>query len=124
MDDGVDSVDMILAELLRYEEILGAVALSREGLVVGSAVVSRADAEIVGALGASIVGAAERTARRLGAGVSDGITINTVDGMIHVRRAGEVAVMLFTEPCDAIALGAACETTVRRIGEALAVPQA
>ena len=122
MSDEWQNVDQILAELLRYEEVLGAVALSREGLVVGSAVVSRQDAELIGALGASIVGAAERTARRLGAGVADGITINTADGMIHVRRAGDVAVMLFTEPCDALAINAACEATVHRIGEALAVP--
>jgi len=121
MTDDWRNVDKILADLLRYEEVLGAVALSREGLVVGSAVVSRQDAELVGALGASLVGAAERTARRLGAGVAEGMTIVTADGMIYLRHAGDVAVMLFMEPCDAIAVGEACEATVHRIGEALAV---
>ena len=105
MTDGWASIDDVLFEALRYEEVLGIVAVSREGLVVGSAGVARSDAELVGALGASLVGAADRTARRLGAGRASDLSVTTADGMFHVRSGDEFAVLLFTEPCDA---GAAC----------------
>lgn len=71
------NVDDALRSILRYEEVLGAVALSREGLVLGTAAIDEQDADWIGALGASLVGAADRTARRLGAGTADNIIVGT-----------------------------------------------
>lgn len=121
MVDNWDRIDDVLYKLLRYREVLGAVALSREGLVVGAAGVSRVDVERVGALGASLVGAAERTARRLGAGVADDISVNTSDGMLHLRSGGDFAVLLLSDRCDTLAAGAVCETAVTEIAEILAL---
>ena len=115
MTDPWHSVDDVLFGLLRYEEVLGAVALSREGLVIGSAGVSRDDADRVGALGASLVGAAERTARRLGAGVASDICLTTPDGMLHLHHGGDFAVVLLTERCDSLAVGAVGEEAIGKI---------
>jgi predicted regulator of Ras-like GTPase activity (Roadblock/LC7/MglB family) len=115
VDTGV--VDEILLDLLKHEEILAAVAVSIDGLVVGSAGVSRADAEMAGALGASLVGAAERTARRLGAGMADDVSVGTTDGIIHVKSGGDFAVLIFSEKCDAALVKGACSTAVIEIGK-------
>lgn len=120
MTDGMATVDGVLLETLRYREVLGAVAVSREGLVVGSAGISREDAEVVGALGASLVGVGERTARRLGAGVAADLNLRTSEGAIHLRSGGDVAVVLFTEHCDSGAVSRLSEATVQRISGMLA----
>ena len=112
MSEQWQTVDGLLGRLLRYREVLGAVAFSRDGLVVGSAGVPISDADRVGALGASLVGAAERTTRRLGAGVADEMSFSTEDGMVHVRRDGDLAIMLFTDRCDSLAAGAVCLATL------------
>ena len=114
-------IDAILVELLRHREVLGAVALSREGLVVGSAGIGRADAELAGALGASLVGAAERTARRLGTGHAEQLCLHTADGMLHLRSGGDFAVLLLTERCDGLAAADLCAATIREIGALLDV---
>jgi predicted regulator of Ras-like GTPase activity (Roadblock/LC7/MglB family) len=121
MTDQLQSVDGLLSRLLRYREVLGAVAFSRDGLVVGSAGVPAGDADRVGALGASLVGAAERTTRRLGAGVAEEMSFGTGDGMVHVRRDGDLAVMLFTERCDGLAANAVCVATLEEMRGLLTV---
>jgi len=112
-------VDTILLDLLTHEEILGAVAVSIDGLVVGSAGVNQSDAELAGALGASLVGAAERTARRLGAGLASDISIDTADGFIHVKSGGDFAVLVFSEKCDGVAVKQACGIAVDEIAKML-----
>jgi predicted regulator of Ras-like GTPase activity (Roadblock/LC7/MglB family) len=115
VDTGV--VDEILLDLLKHSAILAAVAVSIDGLVVGSAGVSRADAEMAGALGASLVGAAERTARRLGAGMADDVSVSTTDGFIHVKSGGDFAVLVFSEKSDVALVKGACSTAVIEIGK-------
>jgi predicted regulator of Ras-like GTPase activity (Roadblock/LC7/MglB family) len=117
VDTGV--VDNILLDLLKHEEILGAVAVSIDGLVVGSAGVSQTDAELAGALGASLVGAAERTARRLGAGLASDVSVGTADGFIHVKSGGDFAVLVFSEKCDGVAVKDACGFAVDEISKML-----
>lgn len=114
-----EGIGEALRAVLRYEEVLGAVAMSHEGLVLGTAAVDAQDAEWVGALGASLVGAADRTARRLGAGTARDVYVGTSEGMIHLRCGGEFAVMVFSERCDATALGAVCDEALREIGTVL-----
>ena len=118
-DDGEKPIDQALFGLLRYEEVLGAVAISAEGLVLGSAGISPPDAEMVGALGASLVGAADRSTRRLGAGEVREVSLGMDGGMLHVRNGGEFAVLLFTERCDPAAAGEICAEAARSIASTL-----
>ena len=118
-NEGEKAIDQALFGLLRYEEVLGAVAISSEGLVLGSAGISPRDAEMVGALGASLVGAADRSSRRLGAGEVREVSLGMDGGMVHVRNGGEFAVLLFTERCDAAAAGEICAEAARTIGSSL-----
>lgn len=113
------SVENMLAELLEYEEILGVIAVSVEGLVMGAAGVTGEDIDLAAALGASLVGAAERTTRRLGAGVATGVSITTEEGMLHLRNGGEFALILFTEPCEAVAVNEACDSVMQRFSDVL-----
>ncbi len=119
MSDEIRGVDDVLAELLRHEEILGALAVSVEGLVIGCAGIEVADAEVAGALGAALVGATERTVRRLGAGAASTVSVATSDGMIHLRNGGEFALIVFSEPTDGMAIGQVCQGAISRIGQLL-----
>lgn len=98
------SVNQILADLLAYEEILGVVAVNVEGLVMGSAGLVDVDVDLVSLLGASLVGVAERSTRRLGAGSAVAMSILTGSGMITLRNGGDFALMVFSAPCDSTAL--------------------
>jgi predicted regulator of Ras-like GTPase activity (Roadblock/LC7/MglB family) len=119
LSQGANTIDDVLFGLLRYREVLGAVTISCEGLVVGSAGISPQDADMVGALGAALVGAADRSARRLGAGAVREFSMGTDSGMVHLRNGGEFAVLLFTERCDAVAATALCDQAVREVGRFL-----
>lgn len=119
MSDVVGGVDEVLDELLSHEEILGALAVSVEGLVIGCAGIEGADAELAGALGAALVGATERTIRRLGAGAASTVSIATSDGMIHLRSGGEFALIVFSESTDGTAVGQVCQGAISRIEQLL-----
>ncbi len=112
-------MESLLDELLRYEEILGVIAVSVEGLAMGTAGVSGEDIDLAAALGASLVGVAERTSRRMGAGAATGLSISTEDGLIHLRNGGEFALIVFSEPCDATLVGTACDEAMRRFADVL-----
>jgi predicted regulator of Ras-like GTPase activity (Roadblock/LC7/MglB family) len=86
-------------------------------LVIGCAGIEGSDAELAGALGAALVGATERTIRRLGAGTASTVSIATSDGMIHVRSGGDFALIVFSEPTDGSAVGQVCQGAISRIGE-------
>jgi predicted regulator of Ras-like GTPase activity (Roadblock/LC7/MglB family) len=92
-------VEQMLSDLLRYEEVLGAVVFSGEGLPLASAGVADADAELVGALGASMLGAVDRTSRRIGVGPVESVAMAASEGMIHLWCGDDLAVALFTETC-------------------------
>ncbi len=84
-------------DLLAYEEILGAIVYSSEGLVLASAGLTRSDAETFGAVGASLLGAVDSTSRRLGAGEITSVSFAARDGMVHCWAAGDLALAIFTE---------------------------
>jgi predicted regulator of Ras-like GTPase activity (Roadblock/LC7/MglB family) len=119
MSDVSGGVDDVLVDLLRHEEILGALAVSVEGLVIGCAGIEGADAELAGALGAALVGATERTIRRLGAGSASTVSIVTGEGMIHLRSGGDFALIVFSEPTDGSAVGQVCQGAISRIEQLL-----
>ena len=109
----------MLADLLKYQEILGVIAVSVEGLVMGTAGVTGEDVDLAAALGASLVGVAERTTRRLGAGAATGLSISTGDGMLHLRNGGEFALIVFSERCDSTLINDACESAMKHVAEVL-----
>lgn len=113
------TVNEILGGLLSYEEILGAVAVNVEGLVMGSAGMVDADIDLVSLLGASLVGVAERSTRRLGAGSAIAMNIMTGSGMITVRNGGDFAMMVFTTPCDSTALHEALDRPMAQMAQIL-----
>ncbi len=119
MAETAGGVDEVLGGLLRYEEIVGVVAVSVEGLVIGRAGVDAEDADLAGALGASLVGVAERTIRRLGAGAAREVSVATTDGMVHLLHCGEFALIVFSERCNALAIGDVCEGALDEIGRLL-----
>jgi predicted regulator of Ras-like GTPase activity (Roadblock/LC7/MglB family) len=112
MDQRTTSVDVILRTLLAYDEIVGAVAVNSEGLVMGSAGMTET---VVSLLGASLTGVAERTTRRLGTGSAVGISLVTTEGMITIGNGGNFAVMVFSARCDSIALLEVLSEPIRQI---------
>ncbi len=95
------TVTAVLHDLLRYEEILAAIAVSVDGLVIGSAGVEEEDADFLSVLGSSLVGVAERSTRRIGAGSALSMSILANDGMVTVRNAGSFALTILSEQTDA-----------------------
>jgi predicted regulator of Ras-like GTPase activity (Roadblock/LC7/MglB family) len=113
------TVNEILSSLLAYDEILGVVAVNVEGLVMGTAGLFDADIDLVSLLGASLVGVAERSTRRLGAGSAIGMNIMTGSGMITLRNGGDFALMVFTAPSDSSALHEVLTTPMAQIAQIL-----
>lgn len=112
-------MEALLNDLLRYEEILGVIAVSVEGLVMGAAGVIGEDIDLAAALGASLVGVAERTTRRLGAGSATGLSISTENGVMHLRNGGDFALIVFSEGCDSTLVSEACDEAMRRFADVL-----
>ena len=113
------TVSQILTELLAYDEILGAVAVNVEGLVMGSVGLVDADVDLVSLLGASLVGVAERSTRRLGAGSAISMNIMTGGGMITLRNGGDFALMVFSSPCDSTAMHEALSRPMTQMAQLL-----
>ena len=111
--------DQVLKGLLEYDEVLGAVIVTVEGLVMGSIGLVEQDVDLVSLLGASLAGVAERSTRRLGAGSALGLTIDTHDGMITVRSGGDFAVMVFSRIGDPRMLQEALVEPMAQIGQIL-----
>lgn len=109
------SVDVILRSLLSFDEIIGAVAVNCEGLVMGSAGMIETDVDVVSLLGASLAGVAVRTTRRLDAGTAVGLSLVTSEGMITIRNSEDFAVLVFSSPCDSLALLEALAEPVEQI---------
>ena len=121
LDMEAPAIDHVLLGVLEHEDVLGAVAVSVDGLVIASAGLPRTDADLVGALGASMVGAAERTARRLGAGHAAEVQIVTTDGVIHICSSDELALVLFSEMQDRQVLSDLGKRAIEDARRALAV---
>jgi predicted regulator of Ras-like GTPase activity (Roadblock/LC7/MglB family) len=113
------TVDQVLKGLLEFDEVLGAVIVTVEGLVMGSIGLVDSDVDLISLLGASLAGVAERSTRRLGAGTALGLTIETHDGLITVRNGGDFAIMVFTTDCDHRALNGALIEPMEQIARIL-----
>ena len=113
------TVNSVLHDLLRYEEILGAIAVSVDGLVIGSAGVEEEDADFLSVLGSSLVGVAERSTRRIGAGSALSMSIVANDGMVTVRNAGSFALTILSEQADASLVVTASQAALTEIATIL-----
>ncbi len=116
MSEDSRTVQELLVGLAEQDEILGAIAVSAEGLVMGSAGVEEDDADMLGALGASLVGVAERTMRRLGSSTgARSVSVGTGEGTVQIWARDDVALILLTEPAAATAMAAVAEDTLSSI---------
>lgn len=113
------TVNSVLHDLLRYEEILGAIAVSVDGLVIGSAGVEEEDADFLSVLGSSLVGVAERSTRRIGAGSALSMSITANDGMVTVRNAGSFALTILSEQTDSALVTSASQPALTEIATIL-----
>jgi predicted regulator of Ras-like GTPase activity (Roadblock/LC7/MglB family) len=114
-----ESVSAELDALVRYEEILGVLVVSVEGLVMGSAGLDEEDAEFVSVLGASLVGVAERTTRRLGAGSALALSIHASDGLLTLRNGGAFALLILSEHCETARVLEVTEPVMQRLDSLL-----
>ena len=80
--------------------MLGVVAASREGLVLGSAGMPREQATLIAALGAPLASVAESVMDRLGGSRPELLSIDSADGMIHVRGTRDIALIALTDRCE------------------------
>lgn len=118
VDEATESratVNSVLHDLLRYEEILGAIAVSVEGLVIGSAGVEEEDADFLSVLGSSLAGVAERSIRRIGAGSALSMSITANDGMVTIRNAGSFALTILGEQTDSSLVVSASQAALAEI---------
>lgn len=112
MSKAPGTVNAALQELLRYKEILGAIAVSVDGLVIGSAGVEEEDADFLAVLGSSLVGVAERSIRRIDAGSAVSMSIVASDGMLTVCNGGSFARVILSEQGDSALVVSASHTTM------------
>lgn len=103
-----------LTDLLRYEEIVDAVVFTGEGSPIASAGVPHTDADLVGALGASLLGAVDRTSRRIGVGPVETVTMRAGSSMVHLWCGDDIAVAIFTDECDRGAVQSLGEDILRQ----------
>ena len=108
------TVNSVLHDLLRYEEILGAIAVSVDGHVIGPAGVEEA-ADFLSVLGSSLAGVAERSTRRIGVGSELSLSITANDGMVTVRNAGSFALTILSEQTASSLVVAASQTALAEI---------
>ena len=97
MTGEAEEIQAVLHGVLECADVLGVVATSREGLVLGAAGVPSDHAELIAALGWPLARVAERTMERLGGGSPELISIVSGDGAIHVCGAGDLALIVLTD---------------------------
>jgi predicted regulator of Ras-like GTPase activity (Roadblock/LC7/MglB family) len=116
MSDEPRTVRSLLTELIEHDAVLGAIAVTAEGLVMAAAGIEDDEAEMIGALGASLVGVAERTIRRLGSSTgAQTVSVGTSEGTVQIWAKDEIALIVLTEPTGRTAVGQRAEATLTQI---------
>jgi predicted regulator of Ras-like GTPase activity (Roadblock/LC7/MglB family) len=109
---GADTIQMIMNDFLVRDDVLGAVAADREGLVLAAAGMPPEQAALVAALGAPLANVSDRAMTRLGSSAPELLTIDSTDGMLHVRGDGNLTLIVLTERCATIPLAAAMQSVL------------
>ncbi len=89
----------IFPDLLWYQEILGAVAVASDGMVIDSTGLSSEDTHLLASLAGSVLAVADRTAHHLGTAGTDAVCMTAGDGMLHLRQRDGVTLIVVTERC-------------------------
>jgi len=117
MSGGAEAVQAILNQLFDRDDVLGVVAASREGLVLAVAGMPAEQAALVAALGAPLASVSERALERLGGNQPELLTIDSADGMIHVRGGRDLVLIALTERCETLPLGSMLASVTQQISE-------
>lgn len=115
MSTGAAFVQQILDELLERDEVLGIVATTQDGLVLGAAGIPEDQATVVAALGAPLAGVAAQVIGRLGGDVAQSLSVNSPSGMVHVAGTPELALVVLTDRCDLGPLAQACDLAIEQL---------
>jgi predicted regulator of Ras-like GTPase activity (Roadblock/LC7/MglB family) len=83
-------MDEHLLSLLNYEGILGAVATTRDGLVIAAAGLRGEDADVIAAAGSALMNTPD-------AGDGGGASIEVAGAAVHLLASNEVSLVLLTE---------------------------
>jgi predicted regulator of Ras-like GTPase activity (Roadblock/LC7/MglB family) len=112
MTSGAALIQRVLDGLLERDEVLGIVATTRDGLVLGSAGIPDDQAVLVAALGAPLAGVAAQVIGRLGGEMAKSLSVNSPSGMVHVAGTPDLALVVLTDRCDLGPLASACDDAI------------
>lgn len=115
MSAGADAIQRILNALFACDDVLGVVAANREGFVVGAAGMPLEHAALLAALGAPLASVSERAMERLGGARPEMLTIDCADGMLHVRCAHDLALVILTERRETLPLPAVFDGAIQEL---------
>ena len=87
----------IFDELVKIEHVIGGLLVSKDGLVVQSLMIDEEDADVLGAMAANTFDNIARTTERLGIGRLDDSIIGAKEGLLFVREAGDMVLVVITE---------------------------
>lgn len=121
MSSGAALIQRILNELLERDEVLGIVATTQDGLVLGSAGIPEDQAVLVAALGAPLAGVAAQVIGRLGGDVAQSLSVNSPSGMVHVAGTPELALVVLTDRCELGPLANACDDAIEELSAIFSV---
>lgn len=94
---GAEMSRRIFDELVKIEHVIGGLLVSKDGLVVQSLMIDEEDADVLGAMAANTFDNIARTTERLGIGRLDDSIIGAKEGLLFVREAGDMVLVVITE---------------------------
>jgi len=92
--DGTARLQMILADLRRIPDIIGATIARRDGILIAHALPKTTDPKKIAAMSAAIVGTSEMAAAEMGLGGFNHSIIDTRIGKMMATGAGEEAILV------------------------------
>ena len=116
---GAEAIQGQLRNLFDHPNVLGVVAASRDGLVLGAVGMLEEQAGLLAALGAPLASVAERAMERLGERAPDLLSISSADGMLHVQGSRELAVIILTDRCEMAPLAELINAAMRELSAVL-----
>jgi predicted regulator of Ras-like GTPase activity (Roadblock/LC7/MglB family) len=113
MIGGAEAIQRQLQDLFARPDVLGVVAASRDGLVLGAVGMPADQAGLIAALGAPLASVADRAMERLGERAPNLLSISSPDGMLHVRGTRDLALIVLTDRCEMLPLIELMDLAVR-----------
>lgn len=108
----------IFDDLVKINGVIGGLLVGKDGLVVQSLMVEDEDAEVLGAMAASMFDTVAKTTERLGIGRLNDAIVGARDGSLQMREAGElVLVVICQNPVNLGEVRLAMSRSARRVRE-------